>query len=999
MYCRKCGNELPEGSSFCNKCGASVIVPDSNSDAAPDTNVELAQFDLQETKQGAYIEKLKKFFQKSSSKWAAIGIGVVILAFIIGIVVHNHNLRLMQLTIIDAVSQEIVAEKMDIGIRKGFNNYEGVTYKHMTIEESEEIIPIKLPHGDYTLEVSCNGYITGYCQVNLETNEDSEDNDIVQEECYLTPQPQEDQLAVVLTWNNDNEDLDLIIYTSDETENSYSSFIGSRMLSDAYGNYMLSDNNSKYEVAYITETDSHTIYVSDYTEIQDEKYDGDEMADSFPRLCVYGSEGLLIAYDFPTGEQGVVWKAARISEGNAIEINQLFAETVGDEWWLRDKQEKLLVKETQYDSEGNINRLCEYTYDAIGNEIKYVRNDADGSESLKESVYDENGNEIQRIIYNDEGDITSQMDCTYDDYGVLVKYTLHDSDGILEDIYDEDGNVVKETSYGNDGNLEYWGEANYNSAGDVTKSVVYYSDGSIRRVEEHTYDSKGNLTKVYVHDEEQEIDDWTEMTYVYDENDNETEVITYDSSGEIQRTEKSYNSDGNLINSISYDSQGIISIWHEYDYDANGNRNIEIYKDSDGKILSQIEYENEKEVKTVFYNSDGSVNDQIEYSYDEEGDVIRYTHYDGEGNITYWTEYIYDEPITQSNDDNILEELDSSLDETLTGPKQTDSDSAESSVPMDTFVSDSEEMAVNGISWANRLNDGWVTEQGDWNYYILDNFQDDSSHILKENVATGEKNEIWVGSEDYYHIAVMGDWIIIANGSDSKDAEYEISRVRTDGQFYEKLVLDTESKIYNWFVYSGNLYVIISEHVTASNLEDYIVKVDWNNGTYERIYNCGNDGHESFAGAEDGYAYFVREGEDDRFNNGYSKNYEFMQVSLDTSENVVSHSFLYESTEYPRFPDLWTISDKVLIGVGTPNIVWKMDFSADALYYDEYPFLDYFDFATWSYGARGMNFYRGNILAGPYLFSDSDAIAEVYMVGTDCNARIIISLTCNPKFQ
>lgn len=308
----------------------------------------------------------------------------------------------------------------------------------------------------------------------------------------------------------------------------------------------------------------------------------------------------------------------------------------------------------------------------------------------------------------------------------------------------------------------------------------------------------------------------------------------------------------------------------------------------------------------------------------------------------------------------------------------------------DSFISDSEEVAVNGISWANRLNGCWVTEQGNWNYYFVHDSHNDCNYILKENIITGEKFKVCtVGDpgEDYfrYDFAIMGDWIIIADEDYSaykEDSTYEFSRIRTDGQFCDELILDTQSDIYEWFVYDGSLYVILSERTYGSNLEDYIAKVDWITGTYEKIYNLGKDGREDYLGAEDGYVYL---------NKYEGQIYKVSKISI---TNVIDDSkiFSYEVYSDHARADWYIYSGKLVsLGYGSAfsNVldIIIVDFEDSVYQRIEGPIIASLNFNH----DNEINFWEDAILLEPGWSYNRDGIMAVYKEDfATWNAEVII---------
>ena len=118
------------------------------------------------------------------------------------------------------------------------------------------------------------------------------------------------------------------------------------------------------------------------------------------------------------------------------------------------------VSDLTYDADGNllkwvfssvdnfgnriVNYTYDYTYDAKGNKIKEVYTGSNGSSSISEYTYDENGNVTQ--YYDSWGDIWELYKITYDANGNAINIDYETSQGhkINCDLtYDADNNCIK----------------------------------------------------------------------------------------------------------------------------------------------------------------------------------------------------------------------------------------------------------------------------------------------------------------------------------------------------------------------------------------------------------------------------------------------------------------------------------------------------------------------------------------------------------------------------
>ena len=205
-----------------------------------------------------------------------------------------------------------------------------------------------------------------------------------------------------------------------------------------------------------------------------------------------------------------------------------------------------LLKETRFDSDGNLIDEHEYEYDAKGNLIKENYYEVDGRGWRSEHEYDANGQEVKETLFDDDGSI----------------------DSWFEYEYDTRGRRIKETEFYPDGEIDVWKEYEYDFNGNLVKETSLYPNPY----------------------RERSIGDWTE--YEYDTNGNRVKESYYDSSGSIiEWTEYEYDTNGNQVKETYYDSSGTRDIWIEYKYDPYGNRVSGTYYDDSGSIYLWSKYE------------------------------------------------------------------------------------------------------------------------------------------------------------------------------------------------------------------------------------------------------------------------------------------------------------------------------------------------------------------------------------------------------------------------
>lgn len=180
-------------------------------------------------------------------------------------------------------------------------------------------------------------------------------------------------------------------------------------------------------------------------------------------------------------------------------------------------------------------------------------------ESRVKEIYDENGNEILRIVYEFWSE-TQRSVSTYDEKGNLIHLEVTDSDGnatIVQDYtYDEAGNRLK---------------------------TIDQSDEGTERVTEYTYDEAGNQTG-WRYTENGVLQEYVE--YLYDDQGRKTFSARYDGAGAQQHYwEYSYSADGSSMTTSYSGERSTI----EY-YDGSGLPvRIEAY-DGDGNLIDVTTY-------------------------------------------------------------------------------------------------------------------------------------------------------------------------------------------------------------------------------------------------------------------------------------------------------------------------------------------------------------------------------------------------------------------------
>lgn len=189
--------------------------------------------------------------------------------------------------------------------------------------------------------------------------------------------------------------------------------------------------------------------------------------------------------------------------------------------------------------------------------------------------------------YNSYGDILSYKGYEYDEAGNMIKTMIYDEDHNLSDYYEYEynakGTCTRAVSYKADGTMLYTTEYTIDRAGNQTDGYMYDSDGEEKSHCVMTYDANGNRTKEitykegsrattrsYEYDESGNVislqEDDTRFTYQYDDQGNQIEVAAYNSWGEqMIRQEFSYDENGNQIDSVVYGPTGLLKYYIEFE--------------------------------------------------------------------------------------------------------------------------------------------------------------------------------------------------------------------------------------------------------------------------------------------------------------------------------------------------------------------------------------------------------------------------------------------------
>lgn len=204
------------------------------------------------------------------------------------------------------------------------------------------------------------------------------------------------------------------------------------------------------------------------------------------------------------------------------------------------------------------------------------------TKKLDAVTYDVNGNEAERIIYDDYGFLVGKEVRTFDaksnlaesilsdEKGVVIErrvYTFEDSKLVQTISYDAKGNVVLKQVYSYDANKRLKEETYFNSKIAVGKTVYKYNEkGDVSEVAFYLADGSKAVAPIGpclgAH----------KIIYIYGNNNKPSKVVAYEPDGEVKKSwQYSYNSKGLLVEDTRESAWSNLKFVYAYEYDSQGN--------------------------------------------------------------------------------------------------------------------------------------------------------------------------------------------------------------------------------------------------------------------------------------------------------------------------------------------------------------------------------------------------------------------------------------------
>lgn len=267
-----------------------------------------------------------------------------------------------------------------------------------------------------------------------------------------------------------------------------------------------------------------------------------------------------------------------------------------DEVTVPQQQVAYVGIETGYNEDGSVRYIETVEYDAIGNELSYMKKDETGAFVQHYTcTYDADGNLIYFITYDELGEEDTTQKFQYNEngqeqinrwsfWGEKCEYVTW-----TESEYDEEGKLIKKSYYDGEGILESWQEYIYDGAGNLLKVEEYSSEGELGAQTEYEYDSAGNKIAML---ENNDFYEDLRTEYQYDAAGNVIyEKQTEKNLGLFYEHEYQFDEAGNNIYAISYNEDGNVKNTYEMEYDEAGRKTKSVTYDVDGNIKFRCEVE------------------------------------------------------------------------------------------------------------------------------------------------------------------------------------------------------------------------------------------------------------------------------------------------------------------------------------------------------------------------------------------------------------------------
>ncbi len=321
------------------------------------------------------------------------------------------------------------------------------------------------------------------------------------------------------------------------------------------------------------------------------------------------------------------------------------------------------IQEIRYDSSGNISQEIDYTYDST-EKLREIRDIGNYAETIKR--FDESGKKVEEIQYYKYSDqIRNSWKQVIHSYGTTIEYKEYTSDGGLyrseTTVFNKSGKVIQKRNNPARGDPRKW-EYEYDIEGKLIRGKFYERLIDRPHVWYSSYDERGNL--IEVHHRWDDGRAHSKRVHIYDdENRMKRQIVQWYSESEAVEFTYTYFYDtrGNCIEEV-YQHHGISfeTKW-SYAYNHKDEKTLEAFYNSQGLLFSekQTEYDvagKTSEVESVKGISFGyrTINE-----YNSQNRLLETIRYDLSGEQQYRRTYIY------NNQGDLVEDINYNPDDSL----------------------------------------------------------------------------------------------------------------------------------------------------------------------------------------------------------------------------------------------------------------------------------------------------------------------------------------------
>jgi antitoxin component YwqK of YwqJK toxin-antitoxin module len=204
-----------------------------------------------------------------------------------------------------------------------------------------------------------------------------------------------------------------------------------------------------------------------------------------------------------------------------------------------------------------------------------------GTKQKDAVTYDQNGNEIERIIYDDYGYYVGKEVRTYDSKGNLIESIVSEPKGELErrTFTYENGKLRSIVTHDPKSKTELRQVNSYGKDGLLLEEKYFASQTALGKTV-YKYEQNGNVAEVAFYNPNGAKTSGSigpclgahRLTYFYDEQRKAVKVVAYEPNGDLKQSwQYSYNSKGETTESTRESAWSKEKYVYTYEYDSRGN--------------------------------------------------------------------------------------------------------------------------------------------------------------------------------------------------------------------------------------------------------------------------------------------------------------------------------------------------------------------------------------------------------------------------------------------